>query len=128
MAYVNDMGIHDAVTALLDLLSSERDPAVRLALVNTALQTTRRELSLLRDATAYDARSKYGITELERITGVNHGSISMWVTQHTTRNGLSYPPRRRRLQGLAVHDLARLPSDRRDSVERRGGVVLRGSG
>jgi hypothetical protein len=125
MAYVNDMGVHDAITALLDLLSSEPDPAVRLTLVNRALRTVRTDLTALRDATAFEARSRYGISELERITGVNHGSISVWIQQHAARTGAPYPRRRSRLEGMLVHDLARLPADRRDSVQRRGRVVLR---
>ena len=125
MAYVNDMGVHDAVMALTDLLSSESDPAVRLSLVTRALSSVRKELVEVRDRTAYEARQKYGIAELEWITGVNHGSISVWVAQHAARHDVPRPGRRKRLEGLSVHDLARLPADRRSSVEARGAVVLR---
>lgn len=119
MAYVKDMDVHDAVMRLVDLLASDPDPAIRMILTHRALKAARRELSHLRDSSAWEARQKYGVAELERLSGVNHGSLAVWATQHAERAQTGLPARSRGRRPMEYHDLSRLPADRRAVVEAR---------
>jgi len=119
MAYVKDMDVHDAVMNLVDLLTSEPDPAIRMIYTHRALKEVRRELAHLRDRAAWEARQKYGVAELERLSGVNHGSLAVWAYQHGSRTQQGLPARSRGRRPMEYHDLSRLPPDRLAVVEAR---------
>jgi hypothetical protein len=116
MAYVQHSDVHVSITALLDLIASEPDPAVRLVLLHRSLRDVRRDLSIARNETAWLARQAYSTVDLERATGVNHGTISDWVKAHIARTGAARPLSRRRIDLSLAHDLTRLPEDRQRAL------------
>lgn len=112
MAYVQHSDVHVSITALLDLIASEPDPAVRLTLIHRSLRDVQQQLSAARNETAWLARQSYSTVDLEKATGVNHGTISDWVKMHMRRTGAPRPVSRRRADLALAHDLTRLPLDR----------------
>lgn len=116
MAYVNDAAVRDTIQALLDLITSEPDPAVRLTLITRSLRDIRRDLSMARNEAAWQARQDYSTYDLEAITGVNHGAIHDWVRAHQRSTGAPAPVSRRRRELAQAHDLRRLPEDRRRAL------------
>lgn len=109
--FVREVDIHDRIMSLIDLLNSEPDPAVRLALYAVAKRDALATLTEQRNATAYEARSRYALHDLCGILGDHHRNVTRWVRQHRERTGAPAIPPRQRWTGETIHDLSRLPKE-----------------
>jgi hypothetical protein len=85
--------VDEAITNLIDLIESQRDPVVRLAHYTHAHERVLRELVAGRNEAAYASREKATIEQIASAVGSEPRNVSFWSIRHANLNGLPAPRR-----------------------------------